>query len=156
VNTAPVRIAKSPTDFDHARELIVEYSKTLGEEFCLLGFDKELATLDQMYAPPGGVLMLAYLDESPVGCIAYRLYSEGVCEMKRLYLRPQSRGQGLGKNLVENLIAHARAAGYLRMILDTLPTLHAAQSLYRKHGFVETPPYYDNPIPNVVFMALDL
>ncbi len=156
MNTATVRIAESPSDFDQARELIVEYSKTLGEEFCLLGFDNELATLDQMYAPPGGVLLLAYADESPVGCIAYRRYGEGVCELKRLYVRPQARGHRLGRRLVDDLVTHARAAGYIRMILDTLPTLHAAQSLYRKHGFVETPPYYDNPVPNVVFMALDL
>ncbi len=156
MHTATVRIAESSADFDQARELIVEYSKTLGEEFCLLGFDTELAILGKMYATPGGALMLACADESPVGCIAYRLYSEGVCEMKRLYVRPQARGHHLGRRLVEDLISHARTAGYSRMILDTLPTLRAAQSLYRKLGFVETPPCYDNPIPNVVFMALDL
>ncbi len=156
VHTATIRIADSPADIDQARTLIVEYSRTLGEDFCLLGFDKELAALGQMYGHPGGVLLLAFDEGTPVGCIAYRAHGEGVCEMKRLYVRPSARGHKLGRRLTEDLVAHARAAGYRRMILDTLPTLQAAVSLYRTLGFVETPPYYDNPIPGVVYMALEL
>ncbi len=156
MQTAAIRTAKSSAEFDEARELIVEYSKTLGNDFCFQGFEAELATLDIMYGPPGGVLLLAFVDVRLAGCIAYRRYGEGVCEMKRLYVRPAARGHKLGRRLVDELIAHARAAGYRRMILDTLPTLHAAIALYRTLGFVETPPYYDNPIPGVVYMALDL
>ena len=151
-----IRPAQSKADYDAARALIVEYVEWLGEDFCLMGFEDELAALEEMYGPPNGVLLLAYQESAPVGCIAYRAYGEGVCEMKRLYVVPAARGRALGRRLACELIEAARAAGHRRMLLDTLPKLATAIALYRDLGFVETAPYYDNPIPNVTFMALDL
>ncbi len=151
-----VRAATSDADFAIARALISEYVEWLAEDFCAIGFEQELRTLPSMYGPPAGKMLLAFEEDEPVGCIAYRGYAEGECEMKRLYVVPRFRGSGLGRRLVVELIDAAREQGCTRMRLDTLPKLAAAIALYRRLGFTEIEPYYDNPIPGVTFMALDL
>lgn len=151
-----IRAASTAQDFEAARTLIVAYAKWLDEDFCVHRFDEEMAGIQQMYGPPSGLLLLAFDGETPVGCIGYRTLDEGVCEMKRLYVVPSARGRGIGSALVLQLVASATEAGFQRMLLDTIPKLATALALYRRLGFVEIEPYYDNPIPDVTFMALEL
>ena len=125
---------------------------------CFQGFEEELASLPGKYAIPSGRLLLAYSDDKPAGCIALRpLAEDGVCEMKRLFVRDGFRGQQIGLHLIERLIGEAREIGYSRMRLDTHPEkMGKAVDLYRSHGFVEIPPYYKNPHDGVLFMELTL
>jgi ribosomal protein S18 acetylase RimI-like enzyme len=144
-----------------ARNLFREYASTIGVEVCLVDFDRELASLPGLYAPPSGSLLLA-TQESPenpgeaVGCAALRKLDEATCELKRLYVRPAFRGQGAGRELVKDLIAEARSIGYQRMVLDTLPSMQEAHKLYRSLGFREIPAYQKNPIPGSLFFGLAL
>lgn len=148
--------ASRPLDFAAARELFLEYAAQLQIDLCFQGFAAELDRLTTVYAPPSGCLILARSGDHPIGCGAIRRLSGDACEMKRLYLRPQARGTGLGRTLAERLVFRAKALGYARMYLDTLLDMHPARTLYVSLGFRETGPYYDNPLPGVVYMALDL
>jgi len=141
-----------------ARELFREYEKWLGMSLCFQGFEEELAALPGKYAPPKGRLLLAYSDDKLAGCIALRpLTDEGVCEMKRLFVRDGFRGARIGVSLIERVIEDAREIGYSKMLLDTHPErMGKAVELYRSHGFVEIPPYYENPHAGVLFMELAL
>ena len=124
---------------------------------CFQSFDEEMANLPGRYAPPAGRLYLARADGETVGCIALRKIDEGICEMKRLYLRGSARGKGVGVALIEKIISDAREIGYEKMRLDTYPPkMGKAVSLYEAHGFYEIPPYYHNPHQGVLFMELDL
>jgi GNAT superfamily N-acetyltransferase len=143
-------------DFAAARELFQEYAAQLGIDLCFQGFAAELDNLGTMYAPPSGCLILARRGDHPLGCGAIRPLSGGACEMKRLYLRAEARGTGLGRALAERLVARARSLGYASMYLDTLAHMRPARRLYAALGFRETAPYYDNPIPGAVYMRLDL
>lgn len=138
------------------RALFVEYQQGLGVSLCFQGFDQELATLPGAYARPRGRLLLARVVGEPAGCVALRALGERDAEMKRLYVRPDARGMGLGRVLAECVIDEARALGYVTLKLDTLPAMAAAQRLYRELGFVETAPYNDNPVAGVRFMSLKL
>lgn len=143
------------TKIPQARELFLEYAQSLGFSLCFQSFDKELATLPGHYAPPDGRLLLAECDGQLAGCIALHKLEDRVCEMKRLYLRPQFRGKGLGRTLVDRIIAEARQIGYSRMRLDTVePVMKDAVGLYRKIGFREIAPYCDNPIAGALYMEL--
>lgn len=156
---APVPViaaAAAPGEVAAVRALIAEYQVSLGVDLEFQGFSAELAMLPGAYAPPRGALFLATLDGRPVGCVAVRPIDDRGCEMKRLYVRPAGRGHGLGRALAERAIAHARAAGFGRMLLDTLPTMGDAQALYGRLGFVDVPPYRDNPIAGTRFLALTL
>ena len=140
-----------------AHELFVEYAEQLGHDLCFQNFTKELEGLPGKYAPPTGCLRLAHEDGAWIGCVAIRPgVTDGVCEMKRLYVRAAARGRGLGRQLAINAIDAARAVGYKKVVLDTLSSMTIPRTLYRSLGFVEIEPYYDNPIPGAVYLGLEL
>ena len=139
-------------DIERARSLFREYETSLGVDLCFQGFEQELAGLPGAYARPSGRLLLAVDDGRPAGCVALRPLGADGCEMKRLYVRPEFRGRRVGRLLAERVIAEARAIGYPRMRLDTLPSMKEAIPLYRSLGFAEIGPYYANPVPGALFM----
>jgi putative acetyltransferase len=149
--------ANSDADIQQARALFEEYASGLGISLCFQNFDQELVNLPGDYAPPNGRLLVAMEDDQLAGCIALRKLEPGVCEMKRLFLRPAYRGKGLGRTLVEAIIDEALNVGYTHMRLDTLPgRMDKAIELYRSIGFVEIGPYCENPVDGAKFMELDL
>ena len=149
--------AHSIDDIENARSLFKVYAAWLEIDLCFQNFEKELSELPGDYAPPDGRLLLAFVNKALAGCIALRKIDEGVCEMKRLFVRPEFRGQRLGRKLVEAIIREARHIGYRRMRLDSLPPkMEDAIALYRSLGFKEIESYYQNPVPGAIFMELDL
>jgi putative acetyltransferase len=147
--------AESPEEIEIARGLFREYAAGLNLDLCFQNFDQEVNGLPGNYAPPLGRLLLVIEDEQVAGCIALRSLGDGDCEMKRLYVRPEFRGKGLGKKLVTTLIDAAREIDYERMFLDTLPgKMDEAIALYRSLGFREIAPYYHNPVEGALFMEL--
>ena len=152
-----IRPVSSPADVATARTLFREYADSIGIDLCFQDFETELATLPGAYRPPSGALLLAERAGEAVGCVALRpLEPPAVAELKRLYVRPSARGAGLGAALTEAALGLAREAGYARIRLDTLPTMAAAQALYRRLGFREVGPYRPNPIPGALYMECDL
>jgi putative acetyltransferase len=148
---------KSDEEVEQARRLFEEYAAWLGFNLCFQNFDKELAELPGNYAPPNGRLLLATNNNDVAGCIALRKIGDGICEMKRLYVRPDFRGTGLGRLLVNTIIEAARKIGYSRMRLDTLPgKMDQAIAMYRRVGFKNIEPYYNNPVEGAAFMELEL
>ena len=149
--------ARSAQDIEEARTLFTEYSAWLGVNLCFQNFEKELAELPGAYVPPTGRLLLAKENDRVAGCVALRKIEEGTGEMKRLYVRPEFRGQGLGRTLTEAIIAAAREAGYQRLRLDTLPgKMDRAIAMYRSFGFRDIEKYYDNPYSTAAYMELVL
>ena len=149
--------AESTEEIISARELFKEYSAGLGIDLCFQSFEKELAELPGGYAPPSGRLLVAIAENQSGGCVALRKIADGICEMKRLYVRPEFRGTGLGHALAEAIILAAREIGYQRMRLDTLPgKMDRAIAMYRSLGFKEIRPYYSNPVEGALFMELEL
>lgn len=151
-----IRNAEFPKDADEVNRLFREYADSLGVDLGFQNFDDEVTSLPGKYAPPGGRLLLAWKGDDVLGCIALRPLQDTTCEMKRLYVRPQARGMQLGRKLAGRLCDEARAAGYTRMCLDTLPTMATAQGLYRSMGFEPIDPYVFNPIEGTRFLALAL
>jgi ribosomal protein S18 acetylase RimI-like enzyme len=148
---------ESTEEVRETRQLFDEYVTWLGVNLCFQNYDKEVAELPGAYAPPNGRLFLASRDGGVAGCIALRKLADGICEMKRLFVRPQFRGAGLGRILAERLIDEACAIGYERMRLDTLPgKMDQAIAMYRALGFRDIERYYDNPYETAAFMELDL
>jgi ribosomal protein S18 acetylase RimI-like enzyme len=149
--------AESAEQFDEVRELWREYAAWLQADLCFQNFEQELSGLPGRYAPPAGRLLLALSDDKLAGCIALREIGAGVCEMKRLYVRPGFRGQGVGRKLTTLLIEEARRIGYERMRLDTLPAqMNEAVRVYRSLGFTEIEPYYPTPLAGTLYMELKL
>jgi ribosomal protein S18 acetylase RimI-like enzyme len=138
------------------RQLFEEYAASLDVDLCFQGFEQELAELPGDYALPKGRLLVALDGTTLAGCVALRKISNEVCEMKRLYVRPEFRGKKHGLGLVQAILQEARAIGYRRMRLDTLPSMKQAVALYRSLGFKEIPPYRNNPICGALFFELDL
>lgn len=146
-----------PAQIEQARELFLEYAQSLGFSLCFQSFDEELAGLPGDYAPPGGRLLLARYRDHLAGCVALHGLEPGICEMKRLYLRPQFRGRGLGRVLAETVIAEARLIGCRKMRLDTVePVMPNAVAMYRRLGFKEIEAYRPNPIAGALYMELAL
>jgi putative acetyltransferase len=150
----------SSDEFDAARALLREYAASLGVDLCFQDFETELATLPGAYATPGGLLLLASVDDQLAGCGAFRALADAdyanACEMKRLYVRPAFRRFGLGRQLAQALMDHAAEAGYSTVLLDTLDDMEAARGLYAALGFEEVPPYYFNPIAGAHYLKADL
>ena len=152
-----LRQAESPAQITQARELFREYADSLGFSLCFQSFDQELARLPGDYAPPDGRLLIAEYRGQLAGCVALHKLEPEICEMKRLYLRPQLRGRGVGRALAEAVIAEARLIGYRKMRLDTVePVMPNAVAMYRRLGFVEIDPYRANPIAGALYMELGL
>ena len=154
--------AETAEHISMARELMLEYATSIEFNLCFQGFDEEMRLLPGKYSPPSGRLLLALWDdrrdERPAGVIALRTLAEaGSCEMKRLYVRTEFRGHGIGRLLVERVISEAAEVGYSRMRLDTVPgNMDRAIAMYRELGFRETVPYYNSPVGHTLFMEMDL
>lgn len=148
--------AKAEKDINEVQLLFREYETALGVDLCFQSFSEELAGLPGKYAPPQGALLLAETGRGVAGCVALRKIGEHACEMKRLFVRPEYRAQGIGRKLAQEIINRACAAGYREIFLDTLSGLEKALTLYRSLGFRETVPYYNNPLSGVVYLRLDL
>jgi ribosomal protein S18 acetylase RimI-like enzyme len=149
--------AETREQIEAVRDLFLEYAKSLNFSLCFQSFDQELASLPGDYAPPSGRLLLADFDGQHAGCVALHQLADGICEMKRLYVRPQFRGHNIGRRLAEVVIAEGRTAGYERMRLDTVaPVMQRAVQLYRELGFYEISAYRPNPQQGTLYMELVL
>lgn len=153
-------VPESADALDATRGIFREYAAGLGVDLCFQNFEAELAGLPGEYAAPGGHLLLALVDGAIAGCGGFRALTDSdhanACEMKRLFVRPAFRRFGLGRRLAEALMDEARRAGYSVMLLDTLDDMEAARELYASLGFVETAPYYYNPIPGAHYLRAPL
>jgi ribosomal protein S18 acetylase RimI-like enzyme len=156
IGTIAVTRARSEKSLRQIHELFTEYEKAIGIDLCFQNFDRELAQLPGDYAPPSGLLLLALAGDEPAGCAALRKIGEGICEMKRLYVRTAFRRRGAGRALAAAVIAAARRAGYDSMRLDTLASMKEATALYRSLGFQETAPYCHNPFADALYLELKL
>ncbi|KAL4993002.1 acyl-CoA N-acyltransferase [Aspergillus recurvatus] len=152
--------AQTAEDIATSRRLFTAYVEWLNIDLSFQSFQSELDSLPGKYGAPHGELLLAYsTDNTPLGCVAVRPLdnSKQSCEMKRLYVAPEARGMGLGKALVAAIVQRAKELGYTEMRLDTLPSrMQGAIALYTRVGFVERPPYYETPMDETIFFALDL
>jgi len=151
-----IKRVETPDEIEAVRSLFREYEDYLDVDLCFQNFEEELAGLPGKYAPPDGLLLLAWEGSEAAGCGALRKLGEDTCEMKRLYVKPQFRGQGLGIALAKRLIDGAADLGYATMLLDTLDKLTEAMKIYESLGFVRTGPYYQNPLAGAVYWKLIL
>ena len=154
--TIHIKHVQGTSDLDAVRILFREYADSLAFDLSFQDFEKELASLPGRYALPGGCLLVAENQDGIVGCVAVRNIEDEVCEMKRLFVRPEFRGTGIGRKLAMEIIRIAIHLGYTHMRLDTSPSMNEATSLYKSLGFYDTEPYCYNPLPGAVFLELDL
>jgi len=153
---AGIRPARGEVDLGLASELVREYAESLGFSLEFQDFETELEEFPGHYAPPSGELLLATVGDRGAGVVGLRRFGEGSCEMKRLFVRPEFRGWGLGRKLAIAILDVARERGYGFMLLDTVPSMLPAIALYRSLGFTEVPPYRYNPIPGAVYLRIAL
>ncbi len=151
-----IRDAETPARIEAVRQLFAEYAAALDVDLGFQSIAAELAALPGPYAPPGGALLLAEIDARAVGCVALRPQEPGIAEIKRLYVRPEHRGAGLGRRLSEAICSRATGLGYRAVRLDTLERLRPAVGLYESMGFVRIPPYNDNPLDGVAWFEKSL
>ena len=149
-------IAKTQEDYREARVLLREYEAESEVDLCFQGFDEEVETLERTYGPPGGKFLILRSGEQIAGCVALEDSGGNICEMKRLYVRPEFRGKGLGRKCAEEVVQIAREMGCAVLRLHTLPAMRAAVVLYRSMGFTEIAPYDETPVEGVLFMELGL
>jgi len=138
------------------KELFLEYSESLGFDLSFQNFDAELDNFPVQYSPPTGSLFLALSQNLPIGCVGVRYFEDDICEMKRLFVKPNFRGKRVGRLLAEAAVKAGKILGYERMRLDTLPTMEKANHLYRSLGFIEIEPYRYNPIEGAKYLELNL
>lgn len=138
------------------KQMILDYANELDRDLSFQELDSELDNIKNKYLPPNGEILIAVLDEEIIGMVAYHKFDEGICEMKRLYVKPDFRRLHAGELLVKSIIERAKESGYKTMLLDTILPLKAAISLYKKYGFEECEPYYNNPMNDVVYMMREL
>ena len=156
-NNIEILPVNTPELTEETKRLFREYEKWLNVSLCFQGFEEEVNTLPGKYSPPEGRLYIVKYDSKYSGCIALRKIEDGICEMKRLFLKEGLRGKGIGNTLVTKIINDAKAIGYKTMRLDTIKEkMPKAVEIYTKHGFVETEQYYHNPNPHTLFLELDL
>lgn len=152
-----IKIKDGKDYIPQVKNLIVEYAKWLGRNLSFQNIDVELSNPAAKYTVPEGELLVAVDENDAVlGMVAYHRHSAERCEMKRLYVTPEARGLHLGERLVAEITAHAKNSGYKEMVLDTIEPLKAAIGLYKKHGFEDCAPYYDNPMDDVIYMKKKL
>jgi GNAT superfamily N-acetyltransferase len=150
------RTVVSGADLEAVRRLFEEYAQWVAIDLSFQGFADEVAGLPGEYVAPHGTLLLCLVEGAAAGCVSVRPWQAVACEMKRLYVREAFQGRGCGLFLARRAIEWAKRAGYHRMLLDTLPTMTAAQRLYEGLGFREVPPYRFNPVPGARYMELPL
>ena len=153
---AEIRPAEFPADHAAVLAIFTEYVRSPSVSLDFQGYEDEFAELPGKYAPPEGRLLLATEGERVLGCVALRKVNQRICEMKRLYVRPEGRGMALGRRLAEAVVEEARNAGYAEMRLDVLPEFEAARGIYRAMGFAPAPAVSHNPVPGTAFLGLDL
>ncbi|WP_298622990.1 carbonate dehydratase [uncultured Zoogloea sp.] len=154
--TLRILSADDHAEIEHVRQFFRNYAAWLGVDLGFQNFGEEMASLPGAYAAPAGRLFFAELDGKPAGCVGIRPSTEGICEMKRLYVEPEARGAGVGRELALAAIKAAKVLGYRRVMLDTLPAMRIAVKLYRELGFKEAPAYYPTPVEGTMFLSLDL
>ena len=153
-----IEIVEANTDdlIAKARALFEEYAASLGFDLGFQNFDQELEDFPVQYSPPAGRLFLALAENRPIGCVGLRFFAKGVCEMKRLYVRPDFRGRKAGRLLAQAAFKAGKSIGYESMRLDTLSSMESANTLYQSLGFRQIPPYRHNPIEGAIYMELNL
>lgn len=156
MSRAEIRQATSVEDYAAGKALIEEYAEALGVDLSFQNFSAEIADLPKMYGAGRGCLLLARIDREWVGCVAIRSQSADICEMKRLYVKPQYRRSGIGKRLAETAIRSAQKLDYSRIVLDTLASMTEAQSIYESLGFREITGYCSTPLEAIRYFARDL
>ncbi|MDR3215923.1 MAG: GNAT family N-acetyltransferase [Clostridiaceae bacterium] len=151
-----IRQVFSGADIAEVRRLLADYNAELGCDLSFQSFQSETENLSAAYAPPAGRLFVAEYGDEIAGCAALRPFGNGKCEMKRMYIAPHLRGKGIGKLLAQEIISAAKEIGYKAILLDTIPQLKAAVSMYKSMGFQEISPYRENPLTGARFFRLDL
>lgn len=139
-----------------AAALFNEYANWLGIDLCFQNFDKELETLETMYAAPNGGIILCREEENYVACVAIRRIDSTTAELKRMYVQPAQQGKGIGAMLLKEAIQLAEKLGYKAIRLDTLDSMQPAIGLYKKNGFYAIAPYYHNPNSNALYFEKKL
>jgi len=151
-----INYAKSTKDFDKTKILFMEYAESLDFSLSFQNFEDEIECVPGKYQKPDGCIILAWEKLDCIGCVCMRPLNDTSCEIKRLYVKPTFRGRGLGQLMTRKIIRYSKERNYTKILLDTITSMKTAIKIYKSLGFVETEPYYNNPLPDVVFFELNL